>query len=100
VAKYLGKRFVALVAIVFLVSVGAFYLVHLLPGDPTVAILGPNDTAHNKAILMAQLGLNKPLYEQYFIWRATSSRATSASPTSPTRPCSPPWRRRCPSTSS
>jgi len=53
---------------VFLVSVGAFYLVHLLPGDPTVAILGPNDTAHNKAILMAQLGLNKPLYEQYFIW--------------------------------
>ncbi len=67
-AKYLGKRFVALVAIVFLVSVGAFYLVHLLPGDPTVAILGPNDTAHNKAILMAQLGLNKPLYEQYFIW--------------------------------
>ena len=29
----------------FLISVVAFLLVHLLPGDPTLAILGPNDTA-------------------------------------------------------
>ncbi len=67
-AKYLTKRAAALVAIIFLVSLGAFFLVHLLPGDPTVTILGPNDTAHNAAILRGQLGLNKPLYEQYWIW--------------------------------
>jgi peptide/nickel transport system permease protein len=68
VAKYLLKRFLALVAIIFVISVGAFYLIHLLPGDPTVTILGPNDTPHNAAILRAQLGLNKPVYQQYFIW--------------------------------
>jgi len=68
VTKYLIKRFVALVAIIFVISVGAFYLIHLLPGDPTVTILGPNDTPHNAAILRAQLGLNKPVYQQYFIW--------------------------------
>src|ERR1700722_6821029 len=65
---YIGKRFVLLVIIVFFVSVAAFFLVHLLPGNPTVAILGPNDTAQNAAILNHQLGLDKPLLQQYFIW--------------------------------
>ncbi len=66
--KYLLKRGVALIAILFVISVGSFFLVHLLPGNPTVTILGPNDTAANKAILLKQLGLNKPLVQQYFIW--------------------------------
>jgi peptide/nickel transport system permease protein len=43
-------------------------MVHLLPGNPTVTILGPNDTPQNAAILNHQLGLDKPLYQQYFIW--------------------------------
>ena len=49
-------------------SSGTFFLVHLLPGNPTVTILGPNDTPHNVALVDDQLGLNKPLCEQYFIW--------------------------------
>jgi peptide/nickel transport system permease protein len=56
------------VVVLFLVSVGTFFLLHLLPGDPTVTILGPNDNAQNRAILLTQLGLNKPLIQQYFIW--------------------------------
>jgi peptide/nickel transport system permease protein len=68
VAAYLAKRLVALIAILFIISLGAFFLVHLLPGDPTVTILGPNDTPANRAALLAQLGLDKPLYQQYFIW--------------------------------
>jgi peptide/nickel transport system permease protein len=68
VAKFIAKRFLILVVVLFFVSLGAFYLVHLLPGDPTVTLLGPNDTPQNKAALLAQLGLNKPLWEQYFIW--------------------------------
>lgn len=67
-ARYVAKRLVALVAIVFLVSLGAFFLVHLLPGDPTVTILGPAANAQNRAIVDHQLGLDKPLVEQYFIW--------------------------------
>lgn len=66
--QYIAKRLVALIAIVFLISLGSFFVVHLLPGDPTVTILGPNDTAHNRAILLHQLGLNKPLWQQYFTW--------------------------------
>jgi peptide/nickel transport system permease protein len=65
---YLAKRLGQLVVIGFIISVLVFLLVHLLPGDPTVVILGPNDNAHNRALLLAQLGLNKPLYQQYWIW--------------------------------
>ena len=67
-AKFLFKRALALLGILFLVSVGTFYLVHLLPGNPTVTILGPNDTAHNRQVLMQQMGLDKPLWQQYLIW--------------------------------
>jgi peptide/nickel transport system permease protein len=57
-----------LVGIVFVITVGAFYLIHLLPGDPAVVILGTGDSPVNQAKLYAQLGLNKPIYEQYFVW--------------------------------
>ena len=67
-ARYLLNRLVALVVIVFMVSVGACFVVRLLPGNPAIAILGRNATPHNEAVLNAQLGLNKPLYEQYFVW--------------------------------
>lgn len=67
-AKYAGKRFVALVVILFFVSLGTFYMVHLLPGNPAITILGPNATARNVILVDRQLGLNKPIWEQYFIW--------------------------------
>jgi peptide/nickel transport system permease protein len=66
--KYFIKRFLQLVVVAFIISVLVFLLVHLLPGDPSVTILGPNDTAHNRAILFKQLGLNKPLLQQYTTW--------------------------------
>ncbi|HUC35727.1 MAG TPA: ABC transporter permease [Acidimicrobiales bacterium] len=66
--RYATTRLVQLVAIVFLISVLAFLLVHLLPGDPTVAILGPNDTPTARHELLAQLGLNHSLPLQYWTW--------------------------------
>ena len=67
-AKYFLRRFLQLVVVAFIISVLVFLLVHLLPGDPTVVILGANDTAHNRAVLDKQLGLNLPLWQQYVIW--------------------------------
>ncbi len=67
-SRYVIKRLVLLIIIIFFVSVASFFLVHLLPGNPAVTILGPNDTPQNAAILNHQLGLDKPLYQQYFIW--------------------------------
>jgi peptide/nickel transport system permease protein len=67
-AKYFIRRVLQLVVVAFIISVLVFLLVHLLPGDPTVVILGANDTAHNRAVLDQQLGLNLPLWHQYVIW--------------------------------
>jgi peptide/nickel transport system permease protein len=63
-----AKRLAALIVILFFVTLGTFFLVHLLPGKPAVTILGPNATAHNIAVVNHQLGLDKPLWQQYFVW--------------------------------
>ncbi len=62
------RRLFLLIGIVFIVTVGSFYLIHLLPGDPAVVILGDGASPAAKAKLYAQLGLNKPVWEQYFVW--------------------------------
>ncbi len=66
--RYVRRRLAMLLGIVFVISVGSFYLIHLLPGDPAAVILGTGDTPANRALLYRQLGLNRPLVDQYFIW--------------------------------
>jgi peptide/nickel transport system permease protein len=66
--RYLLIRLVQLIVILFVISVLTFLLVHILPGNPTDTILGPNQTPQNVAKLLKQLGLNKPLLQQYWIW--------------------------------
>jgi peptide/nickel transport system permease protein len=68
VARYTAGKVVQLVVIAFCISLLTFLLVHLLPGDPTYAILGPNDTAQARATLLHQLGLDKSLPAQYWTW--------------------------------
>jgi peptide/nickel transport system permease protein len=66
--KYFIRRFIQLVVVAFIISVLVFLLVHLLPGDPATIILGSSDTPQNRAALYQQLGLNKPLINQYLTW--------------------------------
>ncbi len=57
-----------LIGIVFIISVGSFYLIHLLPGNITTVIEGPGASPANQAKLFKLLGLDRPIYEQYFVW--------------------------------
>ncbi len=66
--RYVLRRLTLLIGIVWVISVGSFYLIHLLPGDPATVILGTGASPANRAILYRQLGLNKPIIEQYFVW--------------------------------
>jgi peptide/nickel transport system permease protein len=68
VLKYVARRLVMMLGIIFVISVGSFYLIHLLPGDPATVILGIGNTPEAKAALYHQLGLDKPMLVQYFIW--------------------------------
>jgi peptide/nickel transport system permease protein len=47
------------------VSFIIFVLFNLVSGDPTAVLLGKNATARQMAELREQLGLNKPLFDQY-----------------------------------
>ncbi len=66
--RYVLRRLILLLGIVWVISVGSFYLIHLLPGDPATVILGTGASPANRAILYRQLGLNKLIIEQYFVW--------------------------------
>ncbi len=66
--KYLLRRLVALIAIVFVVSFGASMLIHLLPGSPAAAVLGLGYNQQTAAAFNHQFGLDRPLWEQYFVW--------------------------------
>ncbi|MSY31699.1 MAG: ABC transporter permease subunit, partial [Actinobacteria bacterium] len=68
VLKYFTKRLVALVLIIIAISIGSFYMIHLLPGDLATMILGTGNTPENKKRLYAQLGLDKGLVQQYLTW--------------------------------
>jgi peptide/nickel transport system permease protein len=65
---YILKRVLAAVPLLIGVSVIAFAIMAALPGDPATAILGSYATPENVARLNSELGLNKPLPEQYLIW--------------------------------
>ena len=66
--RYVVRRLLTLVGIVIVISVGSFYLIHLLPGNPATVILGTGDSPANRALLYKQLGLNRSLVAQYVIW--------------------------------
>ncbi len=67
-ARTLAFRLVAAVPLVFLVSLLAFGLVHLMPGSASETILGDAATPEAVAELDAELGLDRPIIEQYWNW--------------------------------
>ncbi|MHB2263697.1 ABC transporter permease [Aliihoeflea sp. PC F10.4] len=65
---YVAKRLLAVIPVLLGLSVIVFMMMALIPGDPATAILGNYATPENVARLNAQLGLDKPLPQQYLIW--------------------------------
>ena len=68
--KYITQRLLSMGLSLFGVSVLVFFMVHLIPGDAALIILGERATAETLAELRQQMGLDQPLYRQYgvFLW--------------------------------
>lgn len=64
-AQYLWNRLAAGMLVVFGISVFTFALVHMIPGDPVRMMLGQKATQEQVEQIREQMGLNKPLVEQY-----------------------------------
>jgi len=62
---YLIRRSMQALGLLALVTVVAFIVVRLTPGDPAVLMLGDNVTPARVAEVRASLGLDRPLGEQY-----------------------------------
>lgn len=67
--KFLVQRLaLSTLPLLFLVSLIAFGLVYVLPGDATNAILGPEASRSAREEIRAELGLDRPIYVQYSSW--------------------------------
>jgi peptide/nickel transport system permease protein len=65
---YILKRLASAVPVLFGITVIVFLIMAMIPGDPATAILGSYATPENVAKLNRDLGLDKPLVQQCFIW--------------------------------
>ncbi|MDW9665931.1 ABC transporter permease subunit [Sinorhizobium meliloti] len=65
---YVLKRLVAVVPVLFGLSIIVFLVMALIPGDTATAILGSYATPENVERINRDLGLDKPLVQQYAIW--------------------------------
>ncbi len=65
---YVIRRLLGVIPVLILVGLGSFLLVHLVPGDPAMVMLGSDATPQQIQVLRAQMGLDRSLPEQFALW--------------------------------
>ena len=63
--RYICKRVVGVIPTLIIVVTFVFFFVRLIPGDPARQVAGPQATKEDVELVREQLGLNKPLPQQY-----------------------------------
>jgi peptide/nickel transport system permease protein len=65
---YLLRRVLAAIPVMGVVALFVFLLLRLTPGDPAAILAGDNATPEQLERIRISLGLNQPLYTQFFTW--------------------------------
>jgi peptide/nickel transport system permease protein len=68
VTQYVARRVLAIIPVLFGISVLVFGLVHLIPGDVAQVLLGTQATDQQIETLRRTFGLDRPLPVQYLDW--------------------------------
>ncbi len=69
VRSFLIRRLCQTLITLFIVTLISFVLSMILPGDPTLALVGPEGaTKEMLQVYRHELGLDQPIYVQYFKW--------------------------------
>ena len=68
VLRYTLRRIPSALLVLLLASIAIFFLLRLAPGDPAATLAGPDASPETVAAIRAQLGLDRPLPEQYILW--------------------------------
>jgi peptide/nickel transport system permease protein len=74
---YVIRRAITTLVLLYLIITAVFLLLHLLPGDPAMTVLGgidSNPTQEDIDRVRNELGLDQPLYEQYITYLGNTVR--------------------------
>ncbi|HXF82007.1 MAG TPA: ABC transporter permease [bacterium] len=66
--RYLARRLLLTIPVLFFVSLIVFTLITLIPGDPARVMLGEEASRESLEVLRRQMGLDRPLPVRYLIW--------------------------------
>jgi peptide/nickel transport system permease protein len=66
--RYILKRLLNLIPVLLGITLLVFILLHLIPGDPAQILAGQRASPETIQAIREQLGLNKPLPVQYFLF--------------------------------
>ncbi len=72
--RYVLRRLALMVPVAFLVTVIAFLLLRLAPGDPVQIYAGEDRDPASLAALRTEYGLDEPLHVQYLSWLTHAAR--------------------------
>jgi peptide/nickel transport system permease protein len=65
---YFFRRLLGTIPVMLVVAVFIFLMLRLTPSDPAAVIAGDNATTEQVAQIRSQLGLDRPMIEQFVIW--------------------------------
>lgn len=71
---FIVRRLLMLIPVLIGISLCVFFIMQLVPGDVVSGILGIESTPELRVAWEAKLGLDRPLYEQYFSWAGNALR--------------------------
>ncbi len=66
--SYILRRLAATIPVMLIVAVLVFLMLRLTPGDPAAIIAGDTANAEQVALIRTRLGLDEPIFTQFFIW--------------------------------
>jgi len=65
---YLIRRFIGLAITLFMISLGVFLVLEVIPGDPAQVIVGMSASPATYQAVRAKLGLDRPVVSRYIDW--------------------------------
>lgn len=66
-AKYIFKRTLYMILVLFIVTTATFFLVHSIPGDP-ITMMVDDLPLESRDLYLAKYGFDKPITEQYLLF--------------------------------
>jgi len=67
-SRYIVKRLASIFPMLFAISLISFLIMYTSPGDPTAMRISPKTRPEDRERIRKNLGLDKPVHEQYLIW--------------------------------